>query len=153
IVQRLSDTNFCRFDIFFWDHATDNSIDKFKALATLIGSRLNPYITILAMTTRLAHILALSLGFTADRLAVGDLGSSHVSFYFDLAEQAILHYFQVQFAHAADDCLAALRVGAHLEGRIFFRQLGQSDGHLILVSTCLWLDSNRDYRLWERDGF
>ncbi len=71
------------------------------------------------MTACLSHILALSLGFTGDRFAVGDLWATHIGFYFKLTEQAIYDYFQMQLAHTTDDRLSSLWISAQLERRVF----------------------------------
>jgi hypothetical protein len=57
-----------------------------------------------------------------DALAVGHLRRADVGFDAELALHAIDDDFEVQLAHAGDDGLARLFVGAHAERRIFLRQ-------------------------------
>ena len=58
-----------------------------------------------------------------DRLAVGDLRLADVGADLELAHQAVDDDLEVQLAHAGDDRLAGLLVGADPEGRILLRQL------------------------------
>src|ERR1700738_1174601 len=97
------------------------------------------------MTARLAYMLALRLGWTCDRFAIGNLRASHICLHFELAEHTIHNYFQMQLTHTADDCLTAVQVGMQPEGRILFCQLPQGNRHLILVSACPWLNCNFDH--------
>src|SRR5690606_24771247 len=53
------------------------------------------------------------------------------------------------FAHAANDGLAGLFVGAHAEGRVFLGQTTQRDTHLFLVGLGLRLDGDMNHRLGE----
>ena len=55
----------------------------------------------------------------------------------------------MQLAHAGDDDLAGLRVGLHVEGRVFRHQLLKADAELLLVGLRLRLDRERDDRLRE----
>ena len=50
----------------------------------------------------------------------------------------------MQLAHAGDDGLAGLVVGADLEGRVLLGQLGETHGHLLLLSLGLGLNGNVD---------
>jgi hypothetical protein len=97
----------------------------------------------------LAHELAFLLDRLADGLAVGDLRLADVGLDVELALHAVDEDLQVQLAHAGDDGLAGLFVGAHAEGRIFLRQAAQGDAHLLLVGLGLRLDRHRDDRLRE----
>ena len=63
----------------------------------------------------------------------------------------------MQFAHALDDGLAGLRIAAHPEGRILFRESAQSHAHFFLVGLGLGFDADADDRfrkddLLEHDG-
>ncbi len=59
-----------------------------------------------------------------------------------LALHAVDKNLKMQFAHAADDGLARIFVGLHLEGGILVSQPGQRDAHLFLVGLGLGLDGN-----------
>ena len=60
-----------------------------------------------------------------DRFFVRDLRLADVRFDFELAAQAIEDDLEMQFAHAGDDRLLRLFVGAHAERRIFLREARQ----------------------------
>ena len=57
----------------------------------------------------------------------------------------------MQLAHAGDDRLLRLFVGAHPERRIFLREARQREAELVLVGLALRLDRLMDDRLGERD--
>ena len=101
---------------------------------------------VLAASTGLADVLALRLRHLADGLAIRNLWLAHVGLHAKLAHHAIHQDFQVQFAHAGDDRLPAIRISRNFERRIFLRQLAQCDTHLFLVALRLRLDCNRDDR-------
>ncbi len=82
----------------------------------------------------------------ADRLAIRNLRLADVGLDLVLAHHAVDDDLQVQFAHAADDRLSAVRIGVHAERRIFLRQSRQSQAHLFLVALRLRLDRNRNHR-------
>ena len=84
-------------------------------------------------------------------LAVGNLGLTNVSVNLELTEQTVDDDLEVQLAHAGDDGLAGLVVGGHLEGRVLLGELGQSQGHLVLLGLGLGLDGNVDNGLSELD--
>ena len=78
----------------------------------------------------------------ANGLAEGHLGLAHVGFHLVLALHAVDQNLEVQLAHAADDGLAGILVGAHLEGGIFVGQPRQRNAHLFLIGLGLGLDGN-----------
>jgi hypothetical protein len=55
----------------------------------------------------------------------------------------------MQLAHAGNDGLAGLFVGAHAERRVFLRELAQRDTHLFLVALGLGFDGDRNHRIGE----
>ena len=55
----------------------------------------------------------------------------------------------MQLAHAGDDRLAGLVVGADLEGRVLLGQRAERLAELVLVGLGLGLDGHRDHRLGE----
>ena len=87
------------------------------------------------------------------RLAIRHLRLADVGFDLVLAHHAVDDDLQMQLAHAADDGLARIRIGVHLEGGIFLRQLGQRHAHLLLVGLGLRFHRNRDNRRREVDRF
>ena len=107
-------------------------------------------VTVLALAARLANELAFDVGGgLADGFAVGHLRLADVGFHAELALHAVDDDFQVQFAHAGDDGLARLFIGAQTEGRVFLGQTAQGDTHLFLVGLGLGLDGLRDHGLRE----
>ena len=113
--------------------------------------------TVLAFTARLTDILAFGLHSLAEGLAVRDLRFADVCFHFEFAQQAVDDDLQVQLAHAGDDGLPRFVIGIGLEGRILFRQLDESHGHLFLTCLSLGLDGDLDdgfgeLHLFEDDG-
>ena len=101
---------------------------------------------VLAAAAGLAHELAFLLDLGADRLAVGDLRLADVRLDLELALHAVDDDLEVQLAHAGDDRLAGLLVGADAERRVFLREALQREAHLFLVGLGLRLDGDRDHR-------
>ena len=83
----------------------------------------------------------------AHGLAVGDLGRADVGVDAELAHQAVDDDLEVQLAHAGDERLAGLLVGADAEGRVLVRQAAEGLGQLLLVLLGLGLDREPDDRL------
>src|SRR5690606_21381795 len=96
---------------------------------------------------RLPDELALLLDRLANGLAVGDLRLADVRLDLELALHAVDDDLEVQLAHARDDGLPRLLVGAHAERRIFPRELRKRDAHLLLVGLRLRLYGDGDDRL------
>ena len=84
-----------------------------------------------------------------DRLAVGDLGLADGGVDLELAQHAVDEHLEVQLAHAGDDRLAGLLVGADLEGRVLLGERLEGLAHLVLVGLGLRLDGDVDDRLGE----
>ena len=84
-----------------------------------------------------------------DRLAVGDLRLADGGVDLELAQHAVDEHLEVQLAHAGDDGLAGLLVGADLEGRVLLGQREERLAHLVLVGLGLRLDGDVDDRLGE----
>ncbi len=59
----------------------------------------------------------------------------------------------MEFAHPGDDGLTGLLVGVGAEGRIFLRQFGEGDTHLLLTGFGLRLDRDANNRFREHHGF
>ncbi len=57
----------------------------------------------------------------------------------------------MQLAHAVDQRLSRIRVGAHAEGGVLLRQTGQRVAHLVLVVLGARFDRYRNHRLGEDD--
>src|SRR6185312_3800359 len=136
----------CR-DVLLRDRAADDAVDEGVTLAYLVGLQLQPDMTILTTTARLAHELAFTLDGAANGLAVGDLRLADVRFHLELALHAIDDDLEVQLAHAGDDCLSRLLVGVDTEGGILLRQALQRDAHLLLVGLGFGLHRDGDHRI------
>ena len=88
----------------------------------------------------------------ANGLAVGHLRAADGGLDVELAAHAVDDDLEVQLAHAGDDGLAGLLVGAHLEGGVLLRQAGEGHAHLLLVDLGLRLDRDVHDRVGEGDG-
>ena len=84
-----------------------------------------------------------------DRLAVGDLRLADGGVHLELAEHAVDDHLEVELAHAGDDGLAGLLVGADLEGRVLLGQGEEGLAHLVLVDLGLRLHGDVDHGLGE----
>ena len=151
-VQGLLDALVDGRDVLLGHDAADDSVDELVAEALLHLLELDDGVAVLTATAGLTDELALSLlDVVTSGLAVGNLGLTNVSVNLELAEQTVDDDLEVQLAHAGDDGLAGLVVGGHLEGRVLLGELGQSQGHLVLLGLSLGLDGNVDNGLSELD--
>ena len=82
-------------------------------------------------------------------LAIGDLRPAHVRVDLELAREAVDDDLEVQLAHAGDDGLTGLFVGAHAEGGVLLGELHQRGRQLLFVGLRLGLDGDEDHRLGE----
>src|SRR6185312_10531370 len=106
-------------------------------------------VAVLAAAARLLDELALLLDRLLEGLAVGDLRLAHRSLHAELALHTVDDDLEVQLAHAGDDGLARLLVGAHAERRILLREAPERHAHPLLVGLGLGLHGLRDHRLRE----
>ena len=131
----------------------DDLVLEGEARAVLVGLHLDDHVAVLAAAAGLPDETALGLGHRlGDALAVGHLRPAHVGVDLELAQQAVDDDLQVQLAHAGDDGLPGLLVGAHPEGRVFLGQLHEALGQAVLIDLGLGLDGHEDDRLGELDG-
>ena len=107
--------------------------------------------TVLTSAAGLADVPSFGLDRDGDRLLVGNLRPTDVRIDAELAHHAVDDDFEVKLAHAVDQRLTGLLVGANPEGRILFGQAGERSAHLVLVGASLRLDRDRDDRLREGD--
>ena len=82
-------------------------------------------------------------------LAVGDLRLADGGLDAELAQHAVDQHLEVQLAHAGDDGLAGLLVGADAERRVLVGQRLERLAELVLVGLGLGLDGDVDHRLGE----
>src|ERR1700730_15106657 len=129
----LPNTLVDRLDEFLGHRATHDIVDKLVSLAWLL--RLQEYfgVTVLTAAASLTNVLAFSFGFLADCLAIGHLRLAHICFDLVLADHAVDDDFEMQFAHAADNGLTAVRVGVDFESRVFLGEASQRHAHLFLI--------------------
>ncbi len=105
---------------------------------------------VLAAAAGLADVAGLDLLHgVLDGLPVGHLRLAHVGVHLELPEHAVHQHLEVQFAHAADDGLAGLLIGVHLEGGVLLGERLKGPGQLVLVVFGLGLDGHMDDRLGE----
>ena len=136
--------------------AADHAVDELVPLARGVRLDLQPHVAVLAAAAGLAHELAFALDRAADGLAVGDLRLADVGLDLELALHAVDDDLEVQLAHARDDRLPRLLVGADAERGVFLGEALQSQAHLLLVGLGLRLhrhrdDGSREFHLLQRD--
>src|SRR5690606_21750700 len=86
-------------------------------------------------TTRLLDVAVLDrLDGTGDGLAVGDLRLADGGLHRELAHHPVDEHLEVQLAHAGDDGLASLVIGAHAERRVFVGQRLERLAELVLIA-------------------
>ena len=119
-VHRFLDALLHRRNVFAGDRSADHRVLEVEALAR-IGADAQPDVSVLAAAAGLADVLSFRLDFLGDGLPVGDLGLADVGLDLVLAPHAVDDDVEVELAHAADDGLAGLLVGAHAERRVLDR--------------------------------
>src|SRR5690606_26262650 len=121
-----------RRDVLARHDAALDRVDELEVRATRLERlELEHDVAVLAATTRLLDELALDLvAGLADRLAVRGLRLARRGLGAELALHPGDDDLEVQLAHAGDDRLARLLVGAHAERRGFLRKAPQRDAHL-----------------------
>ena len=101
---------------------------------------------VLASPAGLADVTLLDLvDRVADRLAVGDLRLADIRVDLELAQHPVDQHLKVELAHAGDDRLAGLLVGADSEGRVLLGLRAKSArdslswSALVFGSTATWM--------------
>ncbi|MNI39588.1 hypothetical protein D3C73_937750 [compost metagenome] len=109
---------------------------------------------VLAFTPGLAHELAFHVGHAlADGFAVRHLRFAGGGRHAKLTPHTIDDDFQVQFAHAVNNGLAGILVGANAERRIFRREALQGNPHSFLIGLGFRLNRLGDHRFREHHFF
>ena len=108
---------------------------------------MNLRVAVLTAAAGLTDESTLALGRGGERFLVGDLRLADARLDAELALEAIDDDLEMQLAHAGDDHLAGLLVGADAERRIFRHQLRHAVAELFLIRLGLRLDGERDHRL------
>jgi hypothetical protein len=120
-LHRLLDAEVDGRDELLRDLAADDLVHELVALARVRRLGVDDGVAVLAAAARLPDEPALNLlDRLADRLAVRDLRTADVRVDVELALEAVDDDLEVQLAHARDQRLAGLVVGAHAEGRVLF---------------------------------
>ncbi|GAV32354.1 hypothetical 66.3 kDa protein in hag2 5'region [Coriobacteriaceae bacterium EMTCatB1] len=141
-------------DVLFGDHAAHNLVLEHVALAGRLGRDVDDHVAVLAATAGLPHELAFDVrDRLAGRLTVRDLRLADVRLDLELAHQAVDDDLQVQLAHAGDDRLTGLLVGAHPEGRVLLSKLGERLRELVLLRLRLRFDGDVDDGVREHHRF
>src|SRR2546430_2135185 len=139
-----------RADVLLGNRAAHDLVLEDEAGARLLRLEVDDDVSVLPAAARLANEFALHvLHPLAHRLAVGHLRPADVGVDLELPLHAIDDDLEVQLAHPADDRLRGLGVGVHAEGGVFFGELLEGDGQLVLVGLGLGLDGDRDHGLGE----
>ena len=94
-----------------------------------------------------------AIGLLANRFAISHLRTADVGLHVIFAQHAVDDDFQVQFAHAGDQCLSGIRLGRNAERRIFLRQPLHGHAQLVLVGFRFRLDGHGNNRRGEIDRF
>ena len=137
-------------DVLLGDHPAGDLVHELVAAAGPGGLEGDDHVAVLAPAAGLADVAALDLlDRLADGLAVGHLGLAHVGVHDELAQHPVDEHLEVELAHARDDRLAGLLVGADPEGRVLLGQGEQGLAQLVLVGLGLGLDGHVDDRLGE----
>ena len=136
-------------DVLARDAAAADLVDELVALAG-VGLEGDLDDGELTGATRLLDVAVLDrLDRLGDRLAVGHLRLADRGVDVELALHAVDEDLEVQLAHAGDDGLAGLFVGAHAERRVLVGQRLQRLAQLVAVVLGLRLDGHVDDRLGE----
>ena len=148
-VERGLDALVRRLDVLARDAPAGDLVDELVALARV---RLERDLDDgeLARATGLLDVAVLDrLDGLGDRLAVGHLRLADGRLDGELALHAVDEHLEVQLAHARDDGLAGLLVGADAERRVLVGQRLERLAELVLVALRLRLDGDVDHRLRE----
>ncbi len=138
-----------RLDELLGDVAADDLVLDDDARAALQRGDVDDAVAVLTVTAGLPDELAVGVAGLGEGFAVRHLRRAGVRLDLELADQTVENDLEMQLAHAGDDRLTGLLVGAHLEGRILLRQRDQPLVELVAVAAGLGLDGDRDDRLGE----
>src|SRR5918994_4643994 len=148
-LHRLLDALVDGGDVLARDASTGDGVDELVAAVTLTAGRLDVDDD-LGELARPTGLLLVGVGdlldLAADGLAISHLGLADVGLDAELALHPFDEHLEVQFAHAGDDGLAGVVVGADLEGRVLLGQPLDRRAELLLVALGPRLDRHRDDR-------
>src|SRR5437773_6989800 len=106
-------------DVLLRNRAADNLVDEFETAAALHWLELHNCIREHAAPARLPLEEAACAHRLGNSLFVSHLRLAPVGLHLVLAKHPVEDNLKVKLAHAGDYHLAAILVGAHLEGRVF----------------------------------
>ena len=147
---RLGDALADRADELPRDAPAGHFVGDEQAAPAFPRSHLDDHVAILAAAAGLLDLPAFAGRGGGDRRFVGDLRRTGARRHLEVFEHAQTDHFEVQFTHARDQRLSGFRVGAHLEGRIVFRQSLEDKAHPLLIRTGFRFDGHRHDR--RREG-
>ncbi len=110
-------------------------------------------VAVLAAPAGLLDVLAFGFRFLADRFTVSHLRTADVGLHVVFAQHAVNDDFEMQLAHAGNQCLPGIRFGRNAECRIFLRKPLHGHAQLVLVGLGLGFNGDRNYRRRKIDGF
>ena len=131
-----------RRDVLSGDCAADDFVLKLESLALFIRFQLDPDMAKLSASTGLTNESPFCPCGFCDRFPIGHLRAALITLHPKLSLQTVDDNLQVQLTHSADDCLPRLIVVSYLKRWVFFGQLQEAVGHLVLI--CFGLRLNRD---------
>ena len=153
VLKSLTDALIDRWDVLLRNNTTDDSVDKLVTLALFLWLKVDDCVAILTLTTGLTDKLALSVAYClTSSLTVSNLWLTNIAVNLKLTTETVNNNLKVKLAHTSNDGLASLVISVNLEGWVLFSQLRKADGHLLLLSLGLRLNSNVDNRICEADG-
>ena len=88
-------------NVFLWNHATDYLIFKFQPFLAFVisGCKLDPDMSVLASSARLAHKFTFNLHGITNALTVRDLRLTDIRLYAELSPHPVNDDIQMQLAH------------------------------------------------------
>src|SRR5215204_2924553 len=153
VFEGFAVTCFDRFDELPRDDAADNLVFEHEAAARLARTEVDHHVSVLSLSARLPNELALDiLDGLLHSLPECHLWLTDVRLDLELPLHTVDEDLEVQLAHARDDRLAGLRIGANPECRVLLLQLLERSAQLILVGLGLRLDRDIDDRIRELHG-
>src|SRR6266436_422909 len=108
---------------------------------------------VLSAAASLLDVFAFGFRFLANGLAVGYLRTAHIGLHVVFAQHAVHDNFEVQLAHAGDQCLAGIRLRGDAKRWIFLREPLHGYAQLVLVGFRFRLDGYGNNWGGKIDGF
>ena len=140
--------------VFLGDVAALDLVDELETHESFVGGAdFEEDIGELTLAAGLLLVDFVVLHRGGDGFLVGHLGTTLVDVDAEFAAQAVHDDVEVEFAHAADDCLSADLVGFDAEGGVFLDEFHEGVGHFVHVGLGVGLDGDGDDGLGELHRF